>query len=176
MKTIIFLFCLFISSQAFSKHNYFDERCIFHSSKGDILLYKYRYWDGFHMVINSDLEGLDDYPDIFLPADEGSGDDIINGNEAIIFSDIKDSNIIKVPYNDGCWQGFTATLDRGIKIDAIKLNIQSILKLYPNDKLSLKCTYEHLILSGDYCLNPYFPSGTHFKYLEGFKIGIINAL
>ncbi|MGZ3809901.1 MAG: hypothetical protein ACXVCE_17585, partial [Bacteriovorax sp.] len=120
MKTLFVLFLLSLSSQAFSKHNYYSETCTFDSIKGYISLYKRFYWEGFHSVITSDVPGLDTYSEVYLPGSEGGGDDAIKGDEAIVFSEAKDSNEVRKSYDDGCWQGFTASFDRSVKIKNIR--------------------------------------------------------
>lgn len=151
MKSLLFLLSLTFSTQAFCIHNYFDETCSFNSKKGEIFLYKREYWDGYHSVLNSDIPGLDDYPEVFLPGKEGTGDDKVTGDEAIIFSDVVDTNEKKEPYDDGCWKGFNATLDRKVKIEKIKSNVQNILEINSGDELTMKCSYEHLVVLGDAC-------------------------
>lgn len=152
MKSIFLMFLLTISSQAYSKHNWYEETCQFQSSKGEINLYKRDYWESMHMMITSDLPELDHYDQVYLPGSEGSKDDSINGDEVIIFSsDIVDSNEVKKPYDDGCWQGFTKHFDRKVKIDVAVDKIKEILNLKSGDELTMKCGYEHLEALGDAC-------------------------
>jgi hypothetical protein len=151
MKTFLFLIICSLSSPAFSMHNYFQETCAFDSSKGEIKLYKRDYWEGYHSIITSDIEGLDDYQEVFLPGNEGSGDDKVRGDEAMVFTNVSDKNLVKEPYDDGCWQGFNASFDRTVKVKTLKKDVQGILKINPGDALSMKCSYEHLVISGEHC-------------------------
>lgn len=152
MKTLLLIFTLAFSSQAFSKHNYFQETCSFNSTKGEVGFYKTNYWDGFHSVMTGDLASdLGNDPEVYLPGEEGSGDDKITGQELIIFSDVKDSNEVQEPYDDGCWQGFTKTFDRTVRIQNIKSNVKELLKINSGDELTMKCSYEHLVVLGGAC-------------------------
>lgn len=151
MKTLVLLLALMTSLNAYSKHNYYQENCTFESLKGDIDLYKMNYWDGRHMLITSDLPGLDHYDQVWVPGEEGSGDDVINGSEAILFSVLSDTKAVKEPYDDGCWRGFTRSFDRRVRVESSVVKIQEILNLNPGDELTMKCRYEHLEVLGDAC-------------------------
>jgi hypothetical protein len=142
---------LFFSGQAFSKHNYFNEYCSFESNKGEIGLHKSNYWDGYHMILNSEVPGIDNYPEVYLPGEEGSGEDPVNGNEAIVFSVLRDFNQETTPYDDGCWQGFTKKFERTVKVEHVSPSVSEILILKKQDELEIVCNYEHLVMTGDIC-------------------------
>ncbi len=149
MKTLLLILTLAFSSQAFSKHNYFQEHCSFNSKRGENGLYKRDYWEGFHAVLTGDLPAeLGTEPEVYLPGKEGEGEDMITGAELIIFSDVVDSNEVTEPYDDGCWKGFNKTFDRTVKIQNIKQNAKEVFGIKPGDELTMKCGYEHLVLGG----------------------------
>lgn len=151
MKTLALLFTLALSTNAFSKHNYYQETCSFESIKGEINLYKRNYWEGSHMMITSDFPGLDNYDEVWLPGEEVADMDSINGEEAIVFTDVRDSNVVKEPFDDGCWQGFTKSFERKARVDHANQKIRDILNLNSGDELTMKCGYEHLEVLGDAC-------------------------
>jgi hypothetical protein len=151
MKTLALVFTLALSTNAFSKHNYYQENCSFESIKGEVHLYKRNYWEGSHMLITSDFPGIDPYNEVWMPGSEASDDDHIRGDEAMVFTDVKDGVVIKRPYNDGCWQGFTKTFERTVRVEIANQKIQEILHIYSGDELTMKCGYEHLEVLGDTC-------------------------
>jgi hypothetical protein len=132
-------------------HNYYEETCVFTSKNEPVFLYKRNYWDGYHSVLRSDIPGLEDYPEVFLKGEEGSGEDKVKGDEAIVFSDVNDSNEDVVPYDDGCWRGFTKSFDRFVKIQSLRPDVQNILEMYSGDQINMKCSYDHLEILGDAC-------------------------
>jgi hypothetical protein len=151
MKIFFLMLLLSFSSQAFSKHNWYEETCQFQSVKGEINLYKRNYWEGMHLIITSDFPELDHYDEVYLPGSEGSKDDSVKGDEVIVFSSVEDSNEVKQPYNDGCWQGFTKHFDRKVKVEQSADKIKEILDIKSGDELTMKCGYEHLEMLGDAC-------------------------
>lgn len=152
MKALFFIIFLSSSSHAFSKHNYYNEYCQFDTIQGEVNLHKSHYWLGHHIILISDLPGIDDYPEVYLPGSEASVDiNPTNGKEAIVFSTLSDFNVETTPYDDGCWQGFTARFERTVKIKDLKPAVSGILSLKKNDELNLKCNYEHLVMMGDKC-------------------------
>lgn len=151
MKSLALIFTFALSANAFSKHNYYQETCAFESIKGEISLYKRNYWEGHHMLITSDFPGLDNYDEVWLPGAEGSDDDKINGQEAIIFTDVRDSKGVKEPYDDGCWQGFTKAFERKARVEHSNEKIRDILNIHAGDEITMKCGYEHLEVLGDAC-------------------------
>lgn len=151
MKTLTALIVLTFSSQAFCIHNYFQETCSFETIKGEMSLYKRNYWEGSHMMITSDLPGLDQYDEVFMPGPEAKDDDSARGDEAIVFGTITDINIVREEYDDGCWQGFTKTFDRHVKVESSSEKIKDILSINSGDEFTMKCGYEHLVTLGGAC-------------------------
>ena len=149
---LLLLIFMTFSTQAFSKHNYYDEYCQFDSPKGVITLYKRIYWLEHHMSLISDVPGLDNYPSVYLPGNEApDNDDPVNGEEVMTFSEISDFNKVTTPYDDGCWEGFTTKFERVVKIEDLKPIVTEAINFRKNDHLQMKCNYEHLEISGDKC-------------------------
>ncbi len=152
MKLFFLFTFLIFSTQAFSENNSYNEYCQFDSPKGEVIFHKRIYWSGNHMVLMSDIPGIDDYPSVYLHGSEVRDyDDPVNGEEVMVFSLINDFNKVILPYDDGCWQGFTAEFERAVKIEDLKPIITKVLNFKKNDQLQLKCSYEHLEISGDRC-------------------------
>ncbi len=151
MKISLIFFFLLLSAPAFSMRNYFSETCHIDTKKDDIALYKYDYWDGYHSILNSDIPGIDNYPEVYLPGSEGSGDDKVTGKEVIVFSNVTDTNVTQTPYDDGCWKGYNMAFDRTAKIVNASSDIQKFLNFHPGDLITMKCSYEHLVIMGDAC-------------------------
>lgn len=153
MKLIIVFLLMLFSTQAFSQKNYFTERCHFDSNQGELSLYKKYYWKSHHMTLISDVEGMDDYPSIYLKTPEAEGNQIdpITGEEAMVLSIVRELKKIVIPYSDGCWKGKNTEVERIIKIDEIQPHAQDILGLKRGDEFHLKCFYEHLEMSDRPC-------------------------
>lgn len=147
-----FLFSSLYSTQAFCIHNYYSESCRLDSIQGEVSLYKRNYWLGHHMVLISDAPGIDDYTEVYLPSDDDSDEaDPITGLESMVFLKARDFNLIKTPYDDGCWQGFTAAFERSVQVDDLKPIVSEILGIKKGDVLHMSCTYDHLEITGPHC-------------------------
>lgn len=153
MKLTIVILSMLFSTQAFSQKNYYTERCHFDSIQGEMSLYKQYYWEGHHMTLISDVEGIDNYPSIYLKTPETRGGEIdpITGQEVMVLSIVRELKKMVVPYSDGCWEGHNTELERMIKIDEITPHGQDILGLQKGEEFKLKCFYEHLEMTDRPC-------------------------
>lgn len=152
MKQLLFLSMLLFSSQAFCKRNFYDETCKFDSTQGEISLYKRYYWQGAHTILISDAPGIDNYPYVYLPGSEGDvASDPETGEEVIVFGAVRDTQVVQTPYDDGCWQGYTAQFNRSVKIQKLKPMTSEVLHLKLGDEVNMICNYNHMIISGPHC-------------------------
>lgn len=153
MKLTAVILSMLFSTQVFSQKNYFTERCHFNSIQGEMSLYKKYYWEGHHMTLISDVEGIDDYPSVYLKTPEASEAEIdpVTGHEVMVLSIVRELKKIVVPYSDGCWNGQNTELDRMVKIDEIIPHAEDILGMKKGDELQLKCFYEHLEMTDRPC-------------------------
>jgi hypothetical protein len=151
MRVLVFISLCFLSSTAFAKRNYFRETCTFSTPKGIVAFHKDPYFDGYHMSVSSNVPGIEYNLEVYLPGGEAAPGDKASGNEAIIFKDTVDANLRMEKYDDGCWQGAYYYFNRTSTIEKIQPAMASILNLKSEDKVSMECHYEELMIRGDSC-------------------------